>query len=207
AQSVILEAEDAASRARGEAERHATEAEAVRAERDQLAAALAEAQARRAEPTPRIAAPAAVPPPAPAPVPPAAPGSMGLLAVIDDGGAVATPAPGVEVVAAGPQLAARLAALAPRRVLVNLAAPGSLTTIAALRAEGHAGPVWGCLATPEAAGTLLLGAVESCTAPLDPEGVIACLAGSVARGARVLAVGNTPQSLISLRQALTREGM
>jgi len=207
AQGVILEAEDAASRARGEAERLAAEAAAVRAERDQLSAALAEAQAHRAPSVQRPAPqePAAPSPATPCPAAASAPG--GPLVVIDDGGTVATPGPDVEVIAAGPQLAARLASLVPHRVLVNLAMPGALAVLADLRAGGYAGPVWGCLATLGAQGTLLLGAVEGCARPIDPDAIVALLAGRVARGARVLAVGDAPQSLISLRQALTRQGM
>jgi CheY-like chemotaxis protein len=68
-------------------------------------------------------------------------------------------------------------------------------------------PFWGCLAAPGANRGVPLGLVEVAVRPLDPEVVLAALRGHATRGTRVLTAGADADALISLRQALAREGM
>jgi DNA-binding response OmpR family regulator len=63
------------------------------------------------------------------------------------------------------------------------------------------------LAAPGADRALALGSVQALAKPLDPDGVVAALRGVATRGTRVLTAGTSAEVLISLRQALAREGM
>ena len=92
-------------------------------------------------------------------------------------------------------------------VVVNLAARGALAALATLREAGSSARIWGCLATPGAGCALPLGLVEPVARPVDPDAVLATFRRHAARGARVLAAGADADVLISLRQALVREGM
>src|SRR5437016_1865102 len=92
-------------------------------------------------------------------------------------------------------------------VVVNLAARGALPAPATLREAGSSARIWGCLATPGARCALPLGLVEPVARPVDPDAVLATFRRHAARGARVLAAGADADVLISLRQALVREGM
>src|SRR5436309_12081503 len=92
-------------------------------------------------------------------------------------------------------------------VVVNLAARGALAALATLRDAGSSARIWGCLATPAAGCALPLGLVEPVARPVDPDAVLATFRRHAARGARVLAAGADADVLISLRQALVREGM
>src|SRR5438552_12294766 len=92
-------------------------------------------------------------------------------------------------------------------VVVNLAARGALAALATLREAGSSARIWGCLATPGARCALPLGLVEPVARPVDPDAVLATFRRHGARGARVLAAGADADVLISLRQALVREGM
>src|SRR5205823_4279229 len=74
-------------------------------------------------------------------------------------------------------------------------------------ARGGAARGWGCLATPATGRALPLGLVEPVARPVDPDALLATLRRHAARGARVLTVGADADALISLRQALVREGM
>src|SRR5262249_52753151 len=107
----------------------------------------------------------------------------------------------------GPELAARIAERDPARVVVNLAAPGALDAIAALRAAGVRHRLWGCLTTPGATRVLALGMVEVVTRPVDPDGILQVMQSYGTRGVKVLAAGGDANVFISLRQALTREGL
>ena len=92
-------------------------------------------------------------------------------------------------------------------VVVNLAARGALAALATLREAGSSARIWGCLATPGAGRALPLGPVEPVARPVDPDAVLATFRRHAARNARVLAAGADADALISLRQALVREGM
>jgi len=54
---------------------------------------------------------------------------------------------------------------------------------------------------------MVLGMVEPAARPLDPDAVLQSLRGKVSRGTRVLTAGADADALISLRQALARDGM
>jgi len=103
--------------------------------------------------------------------------------------------------------AARIATLRPARVVVNLAAPEGLRTVAALRAGGSATRVWGCIADPASDRVLALGMIEPAALPLDPDAVVETLGGYLARGSRIVTAGADVDALMSLRQALSRKGM
>ena len=144
-----------------------------------------------------------------------APASVGVAAgvrrivVLDEGGAWASAArSGEEVIVVSPKdAAARIAQLAPARMLVNLAAPGVMEALCALRAAGSTTRFTGCLLLPGADRALPLGTIEPVVRPLEPDTVLAALHGLATRGTRVLTTGTSAEALISLRQALTREGM
>jgi len=106
-----------------------------------------------------------------------------------------------------PDVASSLAAnLPPDPIFVNLAAPGALAAVVALR---DAGVISRFLAYVAAAGTgkaLRLGTTEVLSGPMDPDAVLAALTSHIARGTRVLAAGADADAVMSLRQALSRQG-
>ncbi len=188
---------------------------AVRAERDYFAAEeaaadaahtrLEEALVREAARRAADEAPVAVA---------AAPRQPGLgpahVVVVDDDPAWAAAAGEglqVTVMPAGGAALESLGATSPTCVVVNLAARGALAALATLREAGSSARVWGCLATPATGRALPLGLVEPVARPVDPDAVLATFRRHAARGARVLAAGADADALISLRQALVREGM
>jgi CheY-like chemotaxis protein len=116
---------------------------------------------------------------------------------------------GAQVVVLAPEddLAERLVTLAPRRVIANLAAPGVFGALVAARSAGAATRFWGCIATPAGDRALALGMIEPATQPLDPDAILTALAGYTTRGTRVVTAGADVDALMSLRQALTRDGM
>ena len=72
-------------------------------------------------------------------------------------------------------LAEHLRALAPGRIVVNVAAPGALGALTRLRLAGSEARFWGCIADPRADRALPLGMIEPATAPLDPDAIVAAL--------------------------------
>src|SRR5207249_9833499 len=108
---------------------------------------------------------------------------------------------------AGTPPLASLSGAPPTGIVVNLAARGALTALATLRGAGSSARIWGCLATPAAGFALPLGLVEPVARPVDPDAMLATLRRHAERGARVLTAGADADALISLRQALAREGM
>jgi len=111
-----------------------------------------------------------------------------------------------QVVALRPDLSVRdhVASVKPERLIVNLAVPGSLQALAALRANGCTTRAWGCFVEPGAERGLALGLVEPAIAPLDPDAVIDALGDYAVRGARVMTTGVDVDGLMSVRQALSR---
>ena len=130
-----------------------------------------------------------------------------VVAVVDAGGVWPAAGPGGEDVSviSPADLAGRLEELAPGCVVANLAAPGALEAIAALRASGWTMPVRGCLAAT--AHAVPLGPVEVIRRPLDGEAIQRALGAHAGRGARVLIVGTDVDFFAALREALGRRGL
>ena len=195
-----------------ERERLRAALEAVEAERDALAAdeaaadaahaRLEEAVVRDAARAGRAAsettAPAAAPEPALA----------GRLIVLDDDRTWESAGGGkVRVVRPTERGIESAVGTGGEPILVNLAAPHALSALATLRAAGSSARFWGCIAQAGAGRTIPLGPLEPVVRPVDPDAVLATLEPYAARDTRVLAVGSDADALISLRQALVREGM
>ena len=195
------------------------------AERDRLLGAPGEPEAERATnveaedpPAPAAAelAPSESPPAPAAPPTPAAPprprvhGARRLVIVLDVDpvweGAVIDGTE-VTVVKPGSDVFARFVGVTPTRLVVNLAAPGALAAMGALRAAGVSGRFWGCLASPASDKALPLGMIEPATRPLDPDAVLLVLSGYAPRGTRIVTAGADGDTLMSLRHALTRQGL
>jgi CheY-like chemotaxis protein len=113
----------------------------------------------------------------------------------------------VSHVAPGAEAHAAVAASDADRALVNLAVPGVLETMAACRENGVTIPFCGCLIEPEAERGIPLGFVEIAPGPVDPDDVLVALQTYGPRGTRVLTAGGDADAFISLRQALSRQGM
>jgi CheY-like chemotaxis protein len=113
----------------------------------------------------------------------------------------------VVVLTPGEEVVDEIAGLVPARIVANLAIPGALGTLAALRRGGAAARFWGCIADAESDRALPLGMVEPTTAPLDPDAIVELLGRYAVRGTRVVTAGADVDGLMSLRQALARRGM
>ena len=152
-------------------------------------------------------APVAPPPPVrPAAVQP----GLSIVAVIDATQAwesAGTEEHRVVVISPDDDVAARLAELAPKRVVVNLASARALDAAMALRAAGVVARLWGCLADPARGRVLPIGMVEVASRPLDPDAVVAALGAYTTRGGRVMTIGDDVDAFVSLRQALARQGL
>ena len=185
-------------------------------ERGPLAAAVeAEDAPAAAELAPIESPPAPAAPPRPAEPPPSAArprahGARRLVLVLDVDpvweGAVIDGTE-VTVVKPGSDVFARFVGVTPTRLVVNLAAPGALAAMGALRAAGVSGRFWGCLASPASDKALPLGMIEPATRPLDPDAVLLVLGGYAPRGTRIVTAGADGDTLMSLRHALTRQGL
>ena len=110
----------------------------------------------------------------------------------------------VAVIKPGTSSMARVAELEPVRIVVNLAAPGALTSLLALRAGGSTARLWGCIADPEGDRAIALSAIEPVVGPIDPDAIIAALGPYAARDGRIVTTGADVDALMSLRQALSR---
>ena len=219
AQAALAERQQATRALEDARTRQAEAAERLAQVEAELARLREEHQRQLATPERRPPAKPAVPPaparaakPAPAAAAAAAwsPGSgPRVIAVIDAAAweGVRGPERHLEVLPPGPELIGRLAALAPARILVNLASPGGFEAIASLRAGGCVARFWGYLGAPGADRVLALGMIEAASHPIDADGLLAVLASYATRGTRVLTAGGDANALISLRQALTRDGM
>ncbi len=196
-------------------ERLAAERDELRIERETLLARLAEAEAE-------APAPVAIPAPDVAEAEP----DVHVIEVTEKVRAVPALVPGVPTIAVldvdqswtdaavadhqvtvlAPDGAAgeQITMLQPERVVVNLAAPGALQALVAIRAAGCTARFWGCIADPRNGRGLALGPVEPAVAPLDPDAVIEALGPYAAAGGRVVTTGADVDALMSLRQALSR---
>ena len=226
-----LEARAAALRGERAAEAAALSAqiEDISAERDRLSAALTAVQAERdyfaaeeaaadvaharlEEALVREAAGRATAAEVPAPpVVQRAPSDVaGHVVVLDDDPAWAETATDDLQVTVMPAAAGgheKLVGAPPTCVVANLATRGALAALEKLRAAGFTARVWGCLTVPAMGQALPLGPVEPVARPLDPGAVLIALRQHAGRGAHVLIAGADADAMISLRQALVREGM
>jgi hypothetical protein len=107
----------------------------------------------------------------------------------------------------GADLGDRLREVEPERIIANLAAPGVLDALAALRAAGSTACFHGCIAAPGAKKALPLGLLEPAVQPVDPDAVVGALGTYIARGTRVVTIGSDVDVLVTLRQAMARQGM
>jgi CheY-like chemotaxis protein len=98
----------------------------------------------------------------------------------------------------------RVSELEPVRVIANLAAPGALTSLLALRAGGSSARLWACVADAERDRAIVLSAVEPVVGPIDADAIIAALGQYAARDGRIVTTGADVDALMSLRQALSR---
>jgi CheY-like chemotaxis protein len=92
-------------------------------------------------------------------------------------------------------------------VLVNLSARGAFEATLNARAAGTTVPFCGCLLPVGLPRGLALGFIEVARTPLDPDEIVTVLAPFGGRGTRVLTAGADADAFISLRQALSRQGM
>ena len=139
---------------------------------------------------------------------PTVPPRDGVVAVLDTGAAWPSAGPGgesVTIVSPDAGAAVRITELAPGCLVANLAAPGALESLAALRAAGSTTRVRGCLAATEHA--VSLGAVEAIARPLDADAIQRALEAHASRGARILIVGTDVDFFAALREALGRGGL
>lgn len=140
---------------------------------------------------------------------PTAPSTSDVVAVLDEEGAwsdVAVAQPQTMILALNEDPVARLASDQPRVAVVNLAATGALQILVAIRALGTRTRLLGYLAKTGSDGVLPLAAVEPAARPLDPDAIVATLASRMPAHARVVTFGADVDAMLSLRQALARQG-
>jgi ActR/RegA family two-component response regulator len=141
-------------------------------------------------------------------VPPAE-SAVDLVAVLDDEGAwsgVTIEQRQTMILAPDEAGVAQLASARPGHVVVNLAASGAMKTLVAGRALGARTRLCGYLAKAGSDGALPIGAVEPAVRPLAPDAIVATLTPRMPVRARVVTVGADVDAMLSLRQALGRQG-
>jgi CheY-like chemotaxis protein len=92
-------------------------------------------------------------------------------------------------------------------ILLNLAIPGSLRTLSAFREAGVTTGFQAYIVPPGTGRALKLGMLETTSSPMDPEAILAALEGSIASGTRLLTAAADADAVMSLRQALSRQGV
>jgi DNA-binding response OmpR family regulator len=113
----------------------------------------------------------------------------------------------VVVVAPSPESVERIREEAPGRIVVNVAAPGALGHIVALRAHGVTTPIVGVVAHPGSERIVGLRIVEAVPHPLAADALVAGVERAAPRGARVFAAGRDVEALMKMRQLLAKEGL
>ena len=130
------------------------------------------------------------------------------VVVVVDGDAawsrIGIPGHDIATIKPGTSSMSRVAELEPVRIIANLAAPGALTALLALRAGGSTARLWGCVADPATDRAIALSAIEPVVGPIDPDTIIAALGPYAARDGRIVTTGADVDALMSLRQALSR---
>ncbi len=110
----------------------------------------------------------------------------------------------VAVIRPGANSVSSVTELSPVRIIANLAAPGAITALLALRAGGSTTRFWGCIADASSDRAIALGAIEPVVGPIDPDAVVAALGSYAGRDGRIVTTGADVDALMSLRQALSR---
>jgi CheY-like chemotaxis protein len=82
-----------------------------------------------------------------------------------------------------------------------------MKALVALRVLGVPTRIWGFLANGASDRALPLGVIEPAARPLAPDAIVAALAAHAPPKARVVTVGSDVDALLSLRQALSRQGV
>jgi CheY-like chemotaxis protein len=106
-----------------------------------------------------------------------------------------------------PESADAIAAAAPGRIVLNVAAPGALAYAVGLRASGVVAPMLGVVAQTGSEQVIGLGVVEAVGHPLVPEALVLAVECASPRGARVFAAGRDAEALMKMRQALAKRGL
>jgi len=173
---------------------------------------------------PAPAEPMAVPePPAPEPMPAPPPGPPPTIVAVTPGCEDATELDGLILDIAGIWPAdapenSRVTVLHPEapaeelrsrtatRVIVNLAAPGSLEALGQLAHTGTGDEAWGCIARPDRDELLHVGRLKPVRFPVDPEAVAANFERNELNQTRVLAIASSVDTVLALRKALSDRG-
>jgi len=113
----------------------------------------------------------------------------------------------VSVVSPGDDLSRRVANPHREPILVNLAVPGSLAAVSASRKAGLTTRFLAYIAAPGTGKALRLGMIETTPSPMDLEVVLSALAGYVSNGTRLLTAAADVDAVMSLRQAVSRQGV
>jgi len=113
----------------------------------------------------------------------------------------------VVVTEPSPEGVEQVRAARPARIVLNIAAPGSLAHAVALRAHGVTAPFVGVVAQAGNERVIGLGIVEAVAHPLTAEGLVAAVERAAPRGARVFAAGRDAEALMKMRQTLAKQGL
>jgi len=92
------------------------------------------------------------------------------------------------------------------RILLNLAAPGTLSAVVSLRAAGIAKRVWAYLGAPGTRCALLLGPVDVAARPCDAAVLASRVATLTPRTARVVMASGDGDMALAFRHALVQAG-
>jgi len=176
--------------------------EAVAAENARQAAVLEAAAVSVAEPSD-----AAKPAPAPGTARPADAASIVIVDTAIDWARYPIAEHRILTVPPAPESADAIAAAAPGRIVLNVAAPGALAYAVGLRASGVVAPMLGVVAQTGSEQVIGLGVIEAVGYPLDSEVLVRAVEHASPRGARVFAAGRDAEALMKMRQALAKRGL
>jgi DNA-binding response OmpR family regulator len=158
-------------------------------------------------PVVEVRAPEAVAPPPPVVVEPETTSTVVVVDAAGEWERYAVNDHKIVVVAPGADVVALVRAERPGRIIVNIAAPGGLALVAALRAEGVRTPIFGVAAEGAHPRVVGLGIVDAVTHPLSSDALAAAVERTAPRGARVFAAGRDAEALMKMRQRLAKQGL
>jgi CheY-like chemotaxis protein len=130
-----------------------------------------------------------------------------VVVVLDGDGTwsrIGVPDHDVAVIRPGTNSVSRIMELNPVRVVANLATPGALTAMLAMRAGGSQTRFLGCVADASRDRAIALSVVEPVVGPIDPDAIMGALGQYAGRDGRIVTTGTDVDALMSLRQALSR---